>query len=111
MNTNFNPDKIAQLLTQGTHELNADTLSALKRARLAALERQAAPEPAPVLALAHGWLHRLLPHSTAQWWMAALLAASLTVVASCYHHTRDQQIGELDVAILTDELPLEVFVD
>lgn len=111
MNTEFNSGKIAQLLTQSTRQLDAQTLSALSQARRNALERQAAEVPVFAFATTGRWSHWLLPHSAAQWIAAGLLAASLVSVASYYHHSQEQQIGELDVAILTDELPMEIFVD
>ncbi len=111
MNTEFNPDKVTQLLTQSTRQMDTQTLSALSQARLNALERQTSEVPVFALASVGHWTHRLLPHSALPWIAAGLLAASLVSVASYYHHMQEQQIGELDVAILTDELPLEVFVD
>lgn len=111
MNTEFNLGKITQLLTQSTQRLDAPTLSALGRARQTALEQQALKSPAYELAFAGRWSHRLASPATMRWLVAGLLAATMVTMASYYHHTQEQQIGELDVAILTDELPLEVFVD
>ena len=110
MITGLNPKKVAQLLTQSTRQLNGATLSALANARRNALKRQSAHSP--VLALTTGrWTHNLLPHSAQQWLVAGLLAAIFVVVAGYWHHAQEQQISELDVAILTDDLPIEVFVD
>lgn len=111
MNTEFNPGKIAQLLTQSTRQMDVQTLSALNRARQVALERQAVEAPVYALAFAGRWSHWLAPQGAMRWIAAGLLAATLVSVASYCHHAQEQQIGELDVAILTDELPLEVFVD
>ncbi len=111
MNTEFDPGRIAQLLTQSTHRMDAQTLSALSRARQSALERHTSESPAYALAFAGRWSRRLAPSATMRWLAAGLLAATMVTVASYYHHAQEQQIGELDVAILTDELPLEVFVD
>ncbi len=111
MNTKFNLGKITQLLTQSAQRLDAPTLSALGRARQAALERQALESPAYEVAFAGRWSHRFASPATMRWFVAGLLAATMVTMASYYHHTQEQQIGELDVAILTDELPLEVFVD
>ncbi len=111
MKTEFDPGKIARLLTQSTCRLDARALSALGRARQVALERQASESPAYELAFAGRWPRRFAPPATLRWFVAGLLAATMVTMASYYHHTQEQQIGELDVAILTDELPLEVFVD
>jgi hypothetical protein len=111
MNTKFNPDKIAQLLTQSTRQMDARTLSALSQARHNALERQEAHAPVFALAGTDRSSHWLAQHAATQWIAAGLLAATLVLASSYYHHSQEQQIGELDVAILTDELPMEVFVD
>jgi len=110
MTTKLDPRKIAQLLTQTTRQLDASTLSALADARQNALKMQSAR--APVFALSTGrWTHSLMPHSANQWLLAGLIAVVFAASAGYWHHAQDQQISELDVAILTDELPIEVFVD
>lgn len=116
MSTEFNLGKIAQLLTQSTRQMDGRTLSALCKARHIALERQSAH--APVFAHAHAstsgspdWTHRLMPHTAHQWIAAGLLVAAIASGAGYWHHAQEQQISDLDVAILTDELPIEVFVD
>jgi len=40
-----------------------------------------------------------------------LLVAILMFAAGYWQHAQEQQISEIDVAILTDEMPIEVFVD
>ncbi len=112
----LDPKKIAQLLTQSTRQLDEATLSALINARQNALKRQLVH--APVFALtpasAHTsarWTGRLMPHSAQPWIAAGLLAAILVAGTGFWHHAQEQQISELDVAILTDDLPIEVFVD
>ena len=116
MTNELDPRKIAQLLTQSTRQLDAATLSALFNARQNALKRQSVR--APVFALtptpAHTsarWTDRLVPHSAQPWIAAGLLAAILVAGTSFWQHAQEQQISELDVAILTDDLPIEVFVD
>lgn len=116
MSTEFNFGRVAQLLTQSTRQLDAQTLSALSNARRIALERQRAHAPvfafSPASALgAARWTHRLIPHTAHQWIAAGLIVAALASGAGYWHHAQEQQIGDLDVAILTDELPIEVFVD
>ncbi|MEO8332336.1 MAG: DUF3619 family protein [Gallionella sp.] len=110
MTNELNPVKIAQLLTQGTRQLNTNTISALADARQNALKRQLVR--APVAALSTGrWTHNLLPHSLQQWLVTGLLVFILMITAGYLQHAQEQQISELDVAILTDDLPIEVFVD
>ena len=111
MTNELDPGKIAQLLTQGARQLDTATLSALADVRQHALKRQSSVD-APVFALNAGrWTHNLVPHSAQQWLVTGLLVAIFVFAAGYWHHAQDQQISELDVAILTDELPIEVFVD
>lgn len=110
MTDELNPEKIAQLLTQSTRHLDSGTLSALSNARQNALQKQALR--APVFTVAAGrWTHLLVHIPTCQWVSAGLLAVMLAIGTGYWFHAQEQQIAELDVAILTDELPIEVFVD
>jgi len=110
MTTNLDPGKIAQLLTLSTRQLDESTVSALHNARQNALKRQAVR--APVFALVTGrGTHRLIPDSIQQWAVACLLVAMVIVGTSYWQHVQEQQISDIDLAILTDDLPIEVFVD
>lgn len=111
MNSTLNPEKLTQLLNQSTRQLDQQTLSALGQARQNALKRQLAHAPAFALSTGN-WTQRLLPHTTQQWLLALMLAAVVAGGAGYWQqHNQEQQLSELDVAILTDELPIEVFVD
>jgi len=110
MTTKLDPGKIVNLLTQGARQLDTATLSVLADARRNALKRQSVH--APLFALNAGrWTHNLIPHSAQQWLATGLLVAVFVFAAGYWHHAQEQQISELDVAILTDDLPIEVFVD
>ena len=116
MTHKLDPGKIAQLLTQGTRQLDAVTISALVNARQNALKKQ--PVRAPVFTLtpasAHTsarWTDRLMPHSAQPWITAGLLLAVLIAGTGYWQNVQEQQIDETDVAILTGDLPIEVFVD
>lgn len=116
MTNELDPKKIAQLLTLSTRQLDEATLSALVNARQNALKRQSvrAPVFALTTASAHTsarWADRLMPHSAQPWIAAGLLAAILIAGTGYWQHVQEQQIDDLDVAILTDDLPIEVFVD
>jgi Protein of unknown function (DUF3619) len=111
MNTQLDPNKIAQLLTQSTRQLDDTTITALVQARRNALEMQLSRAPAYALSTGR-WTNHLIPNSTMQWLATVLLAALLVVAGTNFvQHSEEQQISELDVAILTDDMPLEVFVD
>ncbi|TAN76282.1 MAG: DUF3619 family protein [Gallionella sp.] len=116
MNTNnhpqeIDPEQVARLLTRSAQQLDGNTVAALRRARDIALERQLPGKPVFALSTGRG-THGLMPHSAYQWAATAiLLVAVLAGGISYWHHTQEPDISHLDVAILTDDLPLEVFVD
>lgn len=116
MTNELDPRRIAQLLTQSTRQMDEAILSALVNARQNALKRQSvhAPvfslTPASAHTSAH-WTDRLIPHSAQPWIATGLLVAVLIAGTSYWQNVQEQQIDETDVAILTDDLPIEVFVD
>jgi hypothetical protein len=110
MTAELDPGKIAKLLTQSSRQLDTIALSALADARQNALKSQRVRAPAVALSTGR-WTHNLIPHSGQQWLVTGLLVAILVFAAGYWRHAQEQQISELDVAILTDELPIEVFVD
>jgi hypothetical protein len=110
MTTKMDPGKVAQILTQSSRQLDTSTLSALAEARQNALERQLVHSSTAVLNTGR-WAHNLIPHSGQQWLATGLLVAIMMFSAGYWQHAQEQHISELDVAILTDELPIEVFVD
>jgi uncharacterized protein len=116
MTNSLNPEKIAQLLTKSTQQLDETTLSALADARRNALKHQSARAPIFTLASASAhtsvrWADRLVPHSVQPWIAAGLLAVILLAGTGYWQHVKEQQIDETDVAILTSDLPIEVFVN
>lgn len=105
------PERIAQLLTRAAQQLDDDTVTALRQARNVALEKQSLSRPVFVLSAAHS-IRWLMPHSTHQWMAAIILfLAILFGGVSYWQHTHENDLSHLDTAILTDDLPLEVFVD
>lgn len=110
MNTNLDPGKITRLLTLSARQLDQNTLSALSIARQKALERQSVRSPFFALNTGHG-THRLLPNMAHPWVIAGLLVATLILGTGYWQHIQEQQIDDTDVAILTDDTPIDVFVD
>lgn len=103
------PERIARLLTRAAQQLDDDTVAALRRARNVALQRQSLSRPVFALSTGHS-IRWLMPHSTQQWVAAIILfVAILFGGLSYWQHEND--LSHLDTAILTDDLPLEVFVD
>jgi hypothetical protein len=105
------PGMIARLLTQSSESLDHKTVTSLREAREAALRRHSVRQP--VLALDTGHLaHWFIPHSTHQWVAAVVLLLVIVAGATSYwDHSREYEMSHLDLAILTDDLPIEVFVD
>jgi hypothetical protein len=111
MSTQLNTQELITLLSQSSEQLDMVTVSSLAKMRQKTLSVQPARAPSFVLSSGH-WLEHLIPHSTVQWLATAILVVLLSITGATYwQHSVEQQISELDVAILTDELPLEVFVD
>ncbi len=107
----INPERIAQLLTRAAQRLDDDTVAALRQARDTALERQSHSRPVFMLSTGHS-MRWLMPHSTHQWVATIILLAAILFGGLGYwQHIQENDLGHLDAAILTDDLPLEVFVD
>lgn len=105
------PERIAGLLTLSTEHLDIGTVEALRRARHAALSRQAAHAPFYAFDGRHGH-HWPIPHTPRQWFAAALLLVAIASSAGYWQHLRKHEMmAHLDVAILTDDMPMEVFID
>lgn len=107
----IDPKRVADLLTDATNQLDAKTVAALREARSVALERRAQHRPAYALSTEHG-MHWLVPHTAHQWLATVILLVTVLAGAIGYwHHANEPESSHLDLAILTDELPMEVFVD
>ena len=105
------PESIARQLTHAAGQLDSDTVVALQRTRNVALAKQVQHQHVLELAGGHG-IYRLMPHSPYQWLAAIiLLGAILVSTASYWHHEREHEVSHLDIAILTDDMPMEIFVD
>lgn len=104
-------ESLAKLLTRATQQLDTDTVDALRRARNVALGRQLQRKPVFALSTGHG-AHWLIPHSTHQW--VAMVILFVTIIfggVNYWQHSQEHDLAHLDAEILTDDLPLEVFVD
>lgn len=104
----INHKRIAALLTHSTGQLDSRIVASLSQVRTVALQKQRRHEPAFSLSAIGHRAHNLMPHSTQQWVAATILLAALLVgVADYWQNTQ----VPLDVDILTDDLPIEVFLD
>ncbi|ADL56519.1 DUF3619 family protein [Gallionella capsiferriformans] len=104
----MNHQHIANLLNSSADQLDDSVLSALRQARTVALEKQRIAEPVFSLSTIGHRAHHLMPHSPHQWVAMTIILAAILVGAIGYW--QDTQIP-VDMEILTDDLPIEVFVD
>jgi len=104
--------KIAQLLTTSSNQLDSNTLLELQKIRRQALSQQAAYSRFLAWA-AHLRTHNydLIPRSTQSWVVTGVLAILIIAGFEYLPHTQEAPPYSVDLAILTDELPINVFVD
>ena len=109
MNTKLTRREIGRLLDRSAAQLDRSALEGLQAARRHALQRQRASLSAWLSrdGMLHGHLH--LPRRSLAWLMVAVVATLLLANLSyCYHGSGH---GDIDIAILTDEMPVDVYVD
>ena len=104
----INHQQVADLLTQGSRQIDDRIAASLRDARMLALQKQRVAEPAFSLAGIGHRAHHLIPHATHQRVALAILLAAIVGVAGYWQNS---QAPQDDIDILTDELPIEVFVD
>ncbi len=106
----INHRQIAALLSRSAEQLDEDVVSSLRQARAVALQKQRAHAPVFSLSTIGHRAHNLIPHTAHQWLAATVVLAAIVFgMADYWQSTQDKQ--NLDIAILTDDLPIDVFVD
>lgn len=115
MNQEFHPEQIKQQLNRSLAQLDQPTLARLRNARAQALARYDAHSAAPAFAWTSLWTdhpHSADSHRKSHYLAAAVLLAALLFSGAAYwHHTGDYDVSDEDIAILTDDLPIEMYVD
>lgn len=104
--------KVRQHLNRGLHEIRPETLDRLSAARQAALTVQRQTVAHPILASAGNFFSfRFESLHVSQ--ILAALALLLCSIFSAYWiaDQRVQELGDIDSAILSDELPIGAFTD
>lgn len=111
MNVELNHHEVGNLLDRSADRLESRTLKSLQLARQQALLRQR-PEPSAWLsegyALSVG--QRQLSQRALNWLFVAVIAALLLINLTHWHPPVHGN-GNIDLAILTDEMPVAVYVD
>jgi hypothetical protein len=115
MNRKLNTHDIGRLLDRSVAQLDKDILEKLQFARRTALQHQPVTKQAPVLAwlAQHGLIHHHSAHGhkALNFGLAALLAALLLSGALYWQQYYEHDHSDIDIAILTDDLPVDMYVD
>ena len=109
MNQKLHSEQVRQLLNNSLNRLDQPALARLRHAREQALARYDSHITAPAFAWACKW--RITgSHHKSHYFAAAVLLAAILFGGITYWH-QEHDVSEVDIAILTDELPIEVYVD
>ena len=115
MDEKCNPESIKQLLNRSLAQLDQTTLDRLSAARMQALNRhQARRATSPLLAWAgeHAIWHPSVHHHGIHYWFGAiLLAVGLFCGIVYWQQTTDNDTSDVDIAILTDYLPIQYYLE
>lgn len=115
MDGKLNPESIRQLLNRSVAQLDQATHSSLRAARLRALSRYETRRATSSLFawdVVHVNGHATVPHHGFNYWMGVmLLAVGLFSGIVCWQQAMDNDVGDMDIAILTDDLPIQYYVD
>ncbi len=115
MRHKLNIRDIGQVLNRSTAQFDNDTLDKLRVARRNALQYQLTTQHMPVLAWLnhHGLIHNHSPHShkALNLGMLALLVSLLLGGGLYMQNTYEHDHSDIDISILTDELPVDMYVD
>ena len=104
--------KVRQQLNRGLHDLSPETLSRRAAAREKALACQKQAETRSILATAGSFVHFGTGHQRFRHVVSALaLVVGLGIAAYWTADQRISELGAIDSAMLTDELPVRAFTD
>jgi hypothetical protein len=111
MNIKLTNKEIGRLLDRSANQLNRSTLNGLHAARKNALQNQRVS--ATTWVNQNGMLHgRLQLSQRALNWIIAGVVASLLVINLAYwDRMSEHDHSDIDIQILTDDLPVDMFVD
>jgi hypothetical protein len=115
MNQKLKTHEIGKLLNRSAAQLDQRTLDKLQSARRFALKYQQDTQHTPVLSwlTQHGLVghHSTVGHKTFNWGLATLLVVVLLAGALYMQQSYDHDHSDIDIAILTDDLPVDMYVD
>lgn len=110
MNDKLNTAEIGNLLDQSAGQLQQGTLHSLRAARRQALQHQRVSASIRVNrdGTLHGHMH--LPQRALKWIAAAVVATLLAINLTYWNAASETDYSHIDIAILTDDLPVDMFV-
>lgn len=111
MNIKLNHQEIARLLDRSADGLGRTVLDGLGAARQQALRHQRVANTPRTGLEAMLFGHRPLSRRALSWVVAALVATVLLADLAYQYHERERNHGNIDIAILTDEMPVDIYVD
>jgi len=111
----LHPEQIKKLLNRSVAQIEPHTLAQLRDARSKAMACYEARSRAPALVWAVpsssiGWASNM-PRKYYYWLAAIVFTACLFSGAAYWQHSSERDTSDVDIAILTDELPIHVYVD
>ena len=115
MNRQLNLEQVRQLLNRSTSQLDEATLARLHKTRPQALERHATRHAHALAFSGHGkhahWHTVGIRHKPYLWVAGLLLVACIVSGIAYWQMTSNNDTSDVDIAILTDDLPLQVYLD
>ena len=104
--------KVRQHLNRGLHDLRPEPLDRLAAARKAALTRQKQPVTNPILATAGSFFSFNVGNLRLNQFLAALALLACALYSTYWVADQNvQEMGIIDSAILSHELPIGAFTD
>lgn len=111
MNQKLNIHDFGRLLDRSAGQLNRSTLNDLHSARQRALQHQRVSVSTWVggNGMLHAHLH--LSQRALNWIIAAIVATLLVINLTYWEHAFEHDHSDIDIQILTDDLPVDMYVD
>ena len=115
MEKEWDPEPVRQLLDRSLAQLDQPALARLRAARFQALNRYETHNATMPLVAWNGehaiWYASAQRHSIHYWIGAILLAASLFSNIVYWQNAMDNDASDVDIGILTDDLPIQYYTD
>ncbi len=110
--TDMNTEKIKHLLNRSITQLDQPVLAKLRHARDQAVARHVSRRVSPALAWAGNFSWGHSPQKI-HFWAAALLVIAFLLGTATYwnQEAAESDTSDVDIAILTDDLPMDVYID